>query len=278
MNNFSLKKMFSNKNFVTALCFILIGIILIVGYRVTLNKELDLIEVPYAKVTIPPQKKITADMIATKKIPRASVDEEYIFTNALEIVNKYTNLESTIYAESYFYKKAVVFKDNLPTSALLNVPEGETLLTLNVNMSSSYYNSLVPGDYFDIYVRTIGILPDERNKEDEIIVGKLIENIKILSVKASDGQNVFGTDQLLTPAAILFSLPEEQALLIRKAEYFTELSDVNYIQFIIVPRGAKYSSASGEIVTPKITSEQLEKYIKDKTKDIKINTTGKTGE
>ena len=273
MNNFSmsLKKMFANKNFVTAICFLIIGVVLIVGYNAKVNSALSPIKVPYAKVTISPQTKITEDMIGFMSVARDSINSEFIYTSYQQVLNKFTNLESTVYAGSFFYKSAVVDKENLPTSALLNVPKGETLLRLPVNMTSSYYNSLVPGDYFDLYVRTIGILPDEKNKEDEIIVGKLIDNIKILAVRASNGKNVFGTDEVLTPAGILFSLPEEQALLIRKAEYFSELSNVNYIEFIIVPRGTKYTSAGGETVTPSITSEQLEKYIKDKTKDIKIN-------
>lgn len=277
MNNFSmsLKKIFANKNFVTAICFLLIGVILIVGYNMKVKSAISPIKIPYAKVTISPQTKITSDMIEYMSVAKDSVNAEYIYTKIEDILNKYTNLESTIYAGSFFYRSAVVEKDNLPTSALLNVPEGETLLRLPVNMTSSYYNSLVPGDYFDLYVRTIGILPDEKNKEDEIIVGKLIDNIKILAVRASNGKNVFGTDEVLTPAGVLFSLPEEQALLIRKAEYFSELSDVNYIEFIIVPRGTKYTSGTGETVTPSITSEQLEKYIKDKTKDIKVDTTTK---
>lgn len=280
MNNFSmsLKKMFSNKNFVTAICFLLIGVILIVGYNSKVNSAISPVKIPYAKVTISPQTKVTADMIEYVSVARDSINEEYVYTSAKDVVNKYTNLESTVYAGSYFYKSAVVEKDNLPTSALLNVPEGETLLRLAVNMNSSYYNSLVPGDYFDLYVRTIGILPGEKNKEDEIIVGKLIDNIKILAVRASNGKNVFGTDEVLTPAGVLFSLPEEQALLIRKAEYFAELSDVNYIEFIIVPRGTKYTSGTGETVTPSITSGQLEEYIKDKTKDIKVNSSTKTEE
>jgi len=269
MNN--LKKILANKNVVTAIGFVLIGIILIVAYRVKLNSATTPIAVPYAVSTISPQTKITSDKIGVMYIAKDAINPDYIYTNVNDIVNKYVNLESTVYAGSFFYKNAVVSKDNLPTSALLDVPKGQTLLSLGINMNSSYYNSLVPGDYFDLYVRTIGVLPGEKNKENEIIVGKLIEDVKILAVKSSDGRNVFGTDEVLTPSGVLFALPEEQALLIKKAEYFTELSDVSYIEFIIIPRGSKYTAASGESVTAKITSEQLEEYIKDKIKEIKLN-------
>lgn len=272
MNNLSMKikKALSNKNVVTILGFILIGVILIVAYNARLDSATAPVKVPYALVTIEPQTKITEDKIGYIEVASDTINDSY-HTNANLIIGNYTNLESTIYKGSFFYKEALVSEDALPTSALLDIPEGETLLSIDVNMVSSYYNSLVPGDYFDLYVRTIGVLPDEKNKEDEIIVGKLIDKIKILAVKTAEGQNVFGGDEVRTPAGVLFSLPEELALLVMKAEYFTELQDVAIIEFVIIPRGQKYEANSEEKIVATITSEQLEEYINDKTKDIDIN-------
>ncbi|MDD6878618.1 MAG: RcpC/CpaB family pilus assembly protein [bacterium] len=270
MNNLSLKirKLFSNKNFVTAFCFILIGVVLIIGYKYRINEATNPVRVPYALTTISPQTEITADMIGIMSIARDAVNEDIVYTSANEVLGKYVNLESTVYAGSLFYKNAVVDKSSLASSVLLDIPDGQTLLTLKVDMKSSYYNSLVPGDYFDLYVRTIGILPDDRSSEDEILVGKLIDKIKILAVKTENGQNVFGGTEARTPAGVLFAVPEDQALLLMKADYFSRLSNVDDIEFVIIPRGEKYKSSTGETITSNITSEQLEKYIKDKTKDI----------
>lgn len=275
MNNFSmkLKKAFSNKNFVTALCFVLIGIVLVFGYSYAVNKATTPVKVPYALVTITPQTKITSDMIGYKSIASEAVDDEIIYRSQKEIVGKYVNLESTVYAGSMFYRGAVVEKDELATSALLDIPDGQTLLSLDVTMKSSYYNSLVPGDYFDLYVRTIGVLPNDKNKSEEIIVGKLIDKIKILAVKTEDGQNATAQGEARVPAGVLFAVPEDQSLLIRKADYFTELrdQDIAEIQFVIVPRGTKYKSEDGNEVISTITSEQLEEYINEHTKDIDVN-------
>lgn len=276
MNNFSmkLKKAFSNKNFVTALAFILIGVILVIFYNFRINAATSPVKVVYAKQTISPQTKITSEMVGTMTIAADAVNKEVIFTQSADVIGKYAKLESTIYSGSFFYKNAITTKDNLPTSALLDIPDGETLLYLKVNMATSYYNSLVPGDYFDLYVRTVGVLPEDSNNkktDNEIIVGKLINKIKILAVKTADGKNVFGSDETREPASVLFSVPEEQALLMKKAEYFSKLSGVAEIEFIIVPRGQKYESEDGEKVVATITSEQLQNYIEDKTKDIDIN-------
>ena len=268
--------MFSNKNFVTAICFLLIGIILIVGYNSKVNSAIAPVRVPYAIKDIPPRTQIKSDMIDFIEVARESVNEDYVLTQETDILNKYSNLDSTIYAGSFFYKNAVVEKDKVAGQAITEVKEGHTPLTFKIDMFTSYYNSLVPGDYFDLYVRTIGVMPGEKNKKDEIIVGKLIEDIEILTVTTSEGKPAHSIDSTGTPEAIQFAVPEEQALLLLKAQKFSELSDVKYIEFIIIPRGSKYSPSESESVVAKISSKQLEEYINDKTKDIKITTSPQT--
>ena len=274
MNNFSMKikKIFGNKNLVTALCFVLIGIILIVGYNLRIQQATQPIKIPYALKTISPQTKITSDMIGTMKVAKDAINKEFLYTSAKEIVGKYTNLESTVYQGSFFYKGSVVPQSELPTSILFNIPDGNTPLYLKVDMAASYYNSLVPGDFFDLYVKTIETKTTGKKVESQLIlVGKLINQIKILAVRTADGKNVFGTDEAGVPAAVLFSVTEDQAELILKANYFTELQDVAEIKFEIIPRGQKYKTDTGEEVPTNITSEDLEKYINEKTKDIDVN-------
>lgn len=272
MNSFSIKlrRIFSNKNVVTILCFITIAVVLILGYNFRIKKATSPIRIPYAKVTIEGQTQITEDMIGTILVASNAIRPE-MYTKVDQVKGKYVNLGSTIYAGSYFYKGAIVDKGELPTEALLDVPDGDVLLTLKVDMESSYYNSLVPGGYFDIYVRTIGVLPDEKTKDKGIMVGKLLNNIKILAVKTSDGKNVFGSDEDRVPAGILFSLPEEYALLLMKADYFSKLSDVAIIEFSMVPRNKPYKTEDGEEVKVTLTSDQLQEYINEKTKDIDVN-------
>ena len=98
----------------------------------------------------------------------------------------------------------------------------------------------------------------------------MIDKIKILAVKTSDGLNVFGVDEPRVPAGLIFSLPETQALLMMKAEYFEKLSDVATIEFVVIPRGQKYTPKNeNEKVESSITSEELEEYIipeEEKTK------------
>ena len=278
MNNFSmkLKKALGNKNIVTALCFLLIGIILIVGYQWRLNSATAPIKIPYALKTIDPQTEITEDMVGTLEIASDSIKngklKGLVYTQKKSVVGMYANLQTTIYKGSFFYKDSIVKKESLASASILDIPDGSTPVTLNINMQSSYYNSFVPGDYFDLYVRTIGTLEEDKSKskDQEILFGKLIDKIKILGVKTSNGENVFSNGEKKVPSGLVFALPEKQFLLYKKAEYFSKLQNVAVIQFIAVPRGQKYKTEDGTTPTSTVTSEQLEKYINDKTKDIDV--------
>ena len=88
-------------------------------------------------------------------------------------------------------------------------------------MSTSYVNSIVPGGYIDLYVRTTD------RTTGEVKVGKFIENIKVLGVKTGDGLNVFeNTDEQRVPAYIIFAVPSEQHIYLLMA---AELGlDVNF--------------------------------------------------
>ena len=97
------------------------------------------------------------------------------------------------------------------------------LYNLTVNMSSTYSNSMVPGNYIDIYLKVMNHVDENETvteNNDKIMVGKLLENVKILGVYDSNGQSVFANvDENRTPAQIIFAVPEEYHILLRKASY-----------------------------------------------------------
>ena len=52
--------------------------------------------------------------------------------------------------------------------------------------------------------------------------GKFLENVQVLAVKDSAGQAVFSNlDEQRTPAMIVFALPEEYYILLKKASYLS---------------------------------------------------------
>ncbi len=250
MNSTSIKvkKFLSNRNTVTIICAVIGVIVLFVGYQMRINSAIQPIRVPYAKVTIQPRTKITDDMIGYIEIPQAAIDDMgqgNIIVNEKEIIDYYTNINTMIPQGSMFYKGVVVPQSDLPDHAVYNVPKGETLYYLTVNMTTSYVNSIVPNGYIDIYIRTT----DETT--GQVRVGKFIENIKVLDVRDSDGLNVFeNTDEVRVPAYVMFSVSNKTLYYLMAAQ---ELG-LDVIPVPVVVEDVDLESSN-------VTSSEIESYI-----------------
>lgn len=260
LNTSKVKRFLTNKNTVTAISAILIVIVLVVGYTWRVNNATKPVKIPVAKVTIQPRTEITADMIDVINVPKEALKGNY-YGNPGNIIGAYSNVNTVIPAGSLFYKEAIVSKKDLPDASLYDVPEGETLFYLTVNMLTSYTNSILPGNYIDIYLST--------KENGKALVGRLLKNVKILAVKTSDGKNVFeNSDESRVPYVIIFSLPEDQHLLLRKINainnYSVYASNTGYsrIDIIPIPTNTNFGG-SNEQITSNVTSQYLKDYVLD---------------
>lgn len=262
LNASKFKQLFKSKNFVTGLCAVLIVLVLVIGYNMRINSATKPVTLPVAKDTIQPKTLITEDMIEYKEVPNAALGGNFK-ANANEIIGMYTNVNTIIPAGSMFYTEALTSKDDLPDTALYDKPEDETLYYLTVNMLTTFSNSILPGNYIDIYIST-------KDDAGKAMVGKLLENVKILAVKTSDGKNVFedSTEQR-TPYVLIFSLPEEQHLLMRKIDAINDFSVTSEsgsfarMEIIPVPTTVNFTTTDEKIERNIISSEYLESYILD---------------
>ena len=257
MNNLkaSMKKFLGNKNTVTILGIVLCLVVLYVGYNYRINAKVELVEVPYATKTIQPRTYITKDMIGTMNVPKSFLVGRY-YNNANAIVGKYTNYNTIIAKGSLFYADLVVSKDELPDSAFAEVPEGYTVINYPVNIATTYANSMAPGSYINIYYKSL----DDNGK---IMFGKFISNIKVLDVKDSSGQHVFeNSEETRAPAYMLFAVPEETHLLLRKALYLTKYS----VELILVPNTATLTDSD----KVNVSSSDIESFINDKTEFVDV--------
>ena len=257
MNNLkaSMKKFLGNKNTVTILGIVLCLVVLYVGYNYRINAKVELVEVPYATKTIQPRTYITKDMIGTMNVPKSFLVGRY-YNNANAIVGKYTNYNTIIAKGSLFYADLVVSKDELPDSAFAEVPEGYTVINYPVNIATTYANSMAPGSYINIYYKSL----DDNGK---LMFGKFISNIKVLDVKDSSGQHVFeNSEETRTPAYMLFAVPEETHLLLRKALYLTKYS----VELILVPNTATLTDSD----KVNVSSSDIESFINDKTEFVDV--------
>ncbi len=283
MNNLSkkIKKILGNKNTVTIIGVLLCIIVLYIGYNMRINQKTKLVKVYYAKETIQPKTKITEEMIGTTELPEAFLTGEY-YKKLDEIEGKYSNYNSIIPAGSLFYTEQVVKKEELPDSVLYDIETENTISYVKTDVEKSYGNIIMPNNYVDVYVKLT-------TNDNKIVYGKYMEGLKVLSVKTSDGQDVFeNTDSLRTPSYIYFAMPEAEYLTFTMLKYLQEEKEESFIEIVLVPNGTEYEDepsvkVSGEYITNYIMNniekidyqdELFQKYltkVKDNVNQLKEN-------
>ena len=261
MNIFvSLKRFLSNKNTVTILAVVAMVLVLYFGYNYRIKQDTKPVSVPYAKVDIQPRTEITEDMIGYMQIPRRMIQTNTVLS-INDVLGKYANYNTVIPAGSLFYKSTLVTWAQMPDSAWADIPDGYTVVSLNVNTETTYGNSIFPGNYIDLYYETF----DETGK---LLLGKLIESIEVLAVKDSSGKHVFENSSAnLVPASLIFAVPEDMHLLLRKASYLSG-------SLIPVPRNANYSENPSATI---VSSEYIEDYILSQTVILPEQNLSRTG-
>lgn len=259
MGNISvgIKKFLANKNTVTVIGVVAAVLVLYVGYNMRISNAINPITVPYAKTTISPGVQITEDMVGTMDVPPAMLKGKVI-RSVGNVIDRYSNADSIIPEGSLFYERSVVEKENLPGVMALDYPKGYELYNFPVNTETTYGNSIYPGNYIDIYLKATNkltdgaVLTEDANK---IMLGKLIENVKVLAVKDSKGNSVFANlDENVTPSMIIFAVPKEYYVLLKKASYLRTYDT----ELIPVPTSESLADEPGEL---QITSESLKDFI-----------------
>jgi len=260
----TVKRFLSNKNTVTILGVLLGILVLYIGYNYRVKQATTPVTVPYAKEELSSRTLITSDMIGYMEVSSSVVRESpNLITNAQQLINQYVAFGTTIPANSMFYKTQVLSSDEMPDSAFENIPDGYTLYSLNVDLHSTYGNSIYPGNYIDLYFKGI----DETQK---VMFGKMIESIEVYAVKDSQGNHVFETTvESRTPAELLFAVPNDMYELLMKAGYISGSS----IEIIPVPRNKSYSLSPGETV---VSSFYIRNFILSKSATIPQNITTTT--
>ena len=264
MNNLivGFKKFFTNKNTVTVVGVVLAIVILYVGYNMRINQAITPVTVPYALEEIDPRVQITEDMVGTMEIPQSMIDNNSdIITNVADVVDMYSQGDSVIPQGSLFYRRSVVSREQLPYSIILDYPKGYVLYNLSVDMASTYSNSIYPGNYIDIYLKVQNAAENAEGvvADDRIMIGKLLENVKVLAVYDSNGNNVFANiEDKGVPAQIIFAVPEEYHILLRKASYLRAYES----EIIPVPTAESLEDEPGDV---NLSSEDLRNFINNVT-------------
>lgn len=253
----TIKKFLTNKNTVTIVGVLLAVVVLYIGYNYRIKSAINPISVPYATQTIPARTKITSDMIGSIEVPPAMLKGNAI-TDPANIVGKYSNSNTIIPKGSLFYGSSVVSQSDLPDSIIYDYPDDYVLVNMSVTTETTYGNKVYPGNYIDIYLKAVNKIDEENlteDTEDKIMVGKLLENVKVIDVVDANGDSVFeNPEEVKTPSQIIFAVPEEYHILLRKAMYLRTYE----VTLIPVPTAESLKETPGEVA---IANESLKDFI-----------------
>lgn len=254
-----LKRFLGNKNTVTILCVVAGVAVLLIGYNYRVNQAVQPVNVPYALVRMEPKSKVEADNVGTIKVSGAFVEQtEDLITSKSYILNNewYVNYDTVIPEGGLFYKSQLVPKDEIPDTAFDDIEEGATIFSLSVDSHSTYGNSIMPGNFIDLYLKAT----DENGK---VIFGKFIESIKVLSVRDSSGNDVFADSQVQRNSSeLLFAVKDDLFMLLSEASF------VGGIDIVPVPRNAAYRNEGDTENGTQVSKQELVDYILEKVSEL----------
>lgn len=245
------KRFLSNKNTVTLIA-IFIGVIILYGfYNWRVKSAVTTQFVCYATQTIPARTQITQDMVSTVKVLSSTVTQNMV-TGCDRVVGKYASYATEIPQNGFFYESTLMEKEEMPDSVFDDIPDGFTIYNLPVTFESTYGNSIFPSDYIDLYLRTA-------DDSDLLVYGKFIQSIEVLAVKDDEGRNVFETTvETRTPTHLLFAVPEDLYLLLKKAEFLG-------LEIVVVPKNNGYTAEANDTL---VSSAWLKELVLAQTAEI----------
>lgn len=248
----SIVRFLKNKNTVTVLGVILGMVILYVGYTITLNKHVKPVQVPVAATTIQPRTKITADMITYAEVPESYISENAI-RNESELIDMFSNYNTVIPQGSMFYSEAVTTEQAMPNYVLSLLKEGEFGVSYSMTSTDSSKGNIawgiMPGDKIDLYMRV-------STDEGSVMLGKLLENVEVLAVTDSEGNNTYEvSDGSRTADRLIFGVKEDIFLLLLRSNYLD-------VEIFPVQHGAWVDDKDA---TTQLSTQELVDYIKART-------------
>lgn len=211
-----IKKLLLNRNTVTILGVLAGVIALWFAYSITLDKAVKPTRVPVAVKDIPAGSIITKDDIEYVDINRDVLKKASIITSSSQLINYYVNNNTSVTKGSMFYTSQVVKKDELIDRDLKIIPENYKIYWLSVDNTTTYANSIYPGDKIDLWLLT--------KVENNYVYEPFITNIEVLSVKDSKGQNVFDVNSGRTPAVLAFAVPNDIFVYLSKVGFLSGMS------------------------------------------------------
>ncbi|MBD8923619.1 hypothetical protein EGR52_09460 [bacterium] len=212
------QRFFTNKTTVT-IVGVVAGLAVLVGfYLYRVNNQVNPVVVPVAKKELLATNEITKDDIEYVKVSNKFLKSADVYkkTDINNLIGKFVTTGTSIPKGGMFYTTQVVEKKELPNAIFDEIPEGYTIYQLKVDNTSTYANSIFPGDIIDLWMKT--------TENSLLVFGEFISNVEVLAVRDSAGENVFDVTSGRTPAWLLFAVPTEMYRYLKMTEFISGVS------------------------------------------------------
>jgi Flp pilus assembly protein CpaB len=200
-----LKEKRTNKVLLLILILFAISLTSVEIYRVFFSdyyyeEVLNYIEVPVLNKDLSQRDLISKKDIDIIKLPSEFINEDIILDKKL-LVDQYVKLGNNINSFTLISKNQLenTGKMNGYGSTLLN--KNQSLFSITTNLSKTSGNSLNESMNVDIYL-TI-------EKDKNFLCDKILENVRIVSIKDSDGNAINSSNTNLIPYIIVMAINEE---------------------------------------------------------------------
>jgi pilus assembly protein CpaB len=265
MKKISIKDFISkHKILVSILITLMIGYLGILAYKQVITDTTKMVKVPVAAEYIKSRKQITEDDVKYIEVPEYIVLNNTI-TDINEIIGKYVNAYDSVAEDSLFYKDIVVSSEDLKDASMFELNKGEVAITIEVDATTTYSNTILPDSKIDLYYQGKGQTKD--SEELYIIYGEVVKNVRIIAVKDKDGNNI-QIDSENEPTIMVVALSQEDAHLVGLAKAlgivtpilsYDNLSDDNTTNYYDLNKMKEIllgESLDVTLVTPLIEEEQ----------------------
>ena len=250
----NIKNALLNRNTVTILAVLAGVIVLWFFYNMTVNNAINPVRVPVATRTITATEEITANDFEYVEVSSKFLESANVITNASQLICYYVKNETSVTEGAMFYREQVVPRNELKEREQEELPDGYTLFWLEVRNTTTYANSIYPGDKIDIWLRA--------RDGSNIIYDEFINSIEVVSVKNSSGDNVFDMENGGEPRYLSFAVTDDMY-------YYLELAEELGMELYPVPRNKLYTTDGAEV---SYSNELLKQLIDSQAADLRPQT------
>lgn len=189
-----------NKKNAAMIAIALLIMVNVLVFNIALDRSVEYVEMPYARVDIKPRTKITAKMIGTKKIAKNALGN--CFDEKKKVVGKYSEINGMIPKGSPFYKSMLHQEKDLPDYPTLQLKSGQTAYSLASDLVKLSGNTIVSGQKVDIYVTV-------PQKQENPIIDRMVKGVRVISIKDRKGLDIDDEQSTKIPYVVILAIQDE---------------------------------------------------------------------